>query len=306
MSAAITVLRPGPSTTVQDLGRPGLARLGVPPAGALDPLAVRIANRLVGNDEGAAVLECVLRGPALRFQRAAAVAVVGPRVPVTVAGAGAPVGAAVELAAGAVLDVGAVEGGLRCWIAVAGGIDVPPMLGSRSTDTLTGRGGRALAEGDRLPLGAARGAPLAGVAVDWPPVLDGEVTVRAVAGPHAEWFAETPASRTWTVTPRSDRTGLRLSGGPLPRRHDREVASHGLVAGAVQVPGDGQPVVLLANHQTTGGYPVPAVVCAADLPLLAQARPGWTVRFTTVDVATARAAWAERLHVLDALPCLAL
>lgn len=295
------VLRPGLLTTVQDLGRwAGLGHLGVPPAGTLDEFATRLANRLVGNPAGAAVLECTLRGPALRFSRPTPVAVVGAAMPVTVDGRPVPSATTAEVPAGGVLDIGQTAVGLRCWLAVAGGFDLPPVFGSRSVDTLTGIGGRPLRAGDVLPVGQPAGPPWTGPVPTWPPPAgDGPVTVRVVAGPHSGWFAERLDGGDYTITPRSDRTGLRLAGPPLPRLAGRgELGSHGLVAGAVQVPADGRPVVLLAGRQTTGGYPVPAVVCAADLPLLAQARPGGAVRFVTVDVATARAAYAERLAAI--------
>ena len=297
---SLTVLRPGLLTTVQDLGRPA-RRLGVPPSGVLDPFAARIANRSVGNDDGAAVLECLLRGPALRAERPVTVAVVGAPVPVTVDGSAVAMGRAVAVPAGAVVDVGAIREGARCWLAIAGGVDVPPVLGSRSTDTLGSLGPAPLREGDVLPVGRAQVTGRRGLgeaAAGWPtPVGPDGVAVRAVRGPHADRL-DGPVQGSWTVSPRSDRTGLRLDGRPARVRDGGEVASHGLVAGAVQVPPDGRPVVLLAGHQATGGYPVVAVVCAADLPLLAQARPGSTVRIRTVEVPAARRAYAQRVREL--------
>lgn len=287
--SAVTVVDPGVHTTVQDLGRRGFAHLGVPPAGALDPLSAALANRLVGNPDDAAVLECVLRGPVLQLDSSRAVALVGaPSV-------GLP---AQRVSVVSDLRVGALRGGLRSWVAVAGGIATEVVLGSRSCDTLTGLGGGPLHAGAVLALGVPRAdAPDVGP-VEWPPLpRDGVVTVRVAPGP--EHAAVSVPLDGWTVDPRSDRTGLRLAGAPALGAADARVESFGLVAGAVQVPPDGQPVVLLANHQVTGGYPVPLVVIAADVGLLAQARPGQRVRFTPVDVSTARDAW--RLRVTEVL-----
>lgn len=301
----VVVQQPGLHTTVQDLGRRGFARWGVPRAGALDPFAARLANRLVGNPPEAAVLECVQRGPVLAFPTAAAIAVVGAPV------SGVEAGRRVCLDPGSTLTVGATREGLRCWLAVDGGFAPPPLLGSRSADTLTGLGGGPLPAGTHLPLGPAGpvgtvgpGAPLAesgpGPAVRWPPVPLGTVVdVRVVPGPVA---TNQSLDLEWRVSPASDRVALRLTEGPVrPLGNVGEVATHGLVAGAVQLPPDGQPVVMLGNHPVTGGYAVVAVVIAADLPLLAQARPGHTVRFTAVDRAAARAAWQARLDQLREL-----
>lgn len=304
--ARVEVVRAGLHTTVQDAGRPGWAHLGVPAAGALDPVALGLANACVGNLSGAAGLECTLRGPRLRFPAGGTVAWVGAPVSGTVDGAPLPPGHPVAVPPGGEVDVGAIRVGLRGWLAVAGGIATEPVLGSRSVDTLGGLGGRPLQAGDVLPLGPPPRHPPPGPgAPDWPPLPgDGALRCRVVPGPHADWFAGSPAASAYTVTPRSDRTGLRLDGPPLTRVDPaRELVSIGVPAGAVQVPPDGRPVVLLANHQTAGGYPVAAVVCAADLPGLAQARPGTVLSFVPVTVPEARAAYAEVLRRLGSPPC---
>ncbi|SBT63392.1 biotin-dependent carboxylase uncharacterized domain-containing protein [Micromonospora sediminicola] len=320
----IEVLRAGPLTTVQDQGRPGWAHLGVPRSGALDPDALRLANRLVGNPEHAAGLEITLTGCVLRVTRAVTVALTGapadvlvewpPTGPATVPGpvaadrrtgrgtveAGAQVtagarrpddvvagtrrpadvGRPLSLPAGAVLRVGPARAGVRTWLAVSGGIAVEPVLGSRATDTLSGLGPPPLRDGDRLPLGTPAGPPApVDVAVTRP--VPAEVRLAVRPGPRQDWF--TPAAfdllcrDAYTVGPDSNRVGARLAGAALPRAVAGELPSEGLVLGAVQVPPDGQPLVFLADHPTTGGYPVIGVV--DDVTALAQARPGTTVRF---------------------------
>ncbi|MEV6691202.1 biotin-dependent carboxyltransferase family protein [Micromonospora sp. NPDC051196] len=276
----IEVLRAGALTTVQDLGRPGWAHLGVPRSGALDPDAMRLANRLVGNPESAAGLEITMTGCELRPTRATTVAVVGAEVDVRVGARPGDTGRPLAVPAGAVLRIGPARRGLRCWLAVAGGIAVDPVLGSRATDTLAGLGPAPLRDGDRLPLGVPAGPP-APVDVTVPVAHPAQLHLTARLGPRHDWF-DTVAfdllySSAYTVSPLSNRVGARLTGAPLPRTVPGELPSEGVVLGAVQVPADGQPLIFLADHPTTGGYPVIAVV--DDVTPLAQARPGTTVRF---------------------------
>lgn len=276
----IEVLRAGALTTVQDLGRPGWAHLGVPRSGALDPSALRLANRLVGNPETAAGLEVTLTGCGLRFRGATTVAVTGADVPVRVNDRPGDVGRPLAVPAGAVLRVGPPRTGLRSWLAVAGGFAVEPVLGSRATDTLSGLGPPQLRDGDRLPVGVPTGPPAPVDATATVPT-PAEVRLALRLGPRADWFTPLALERlldtAYTLTPVSNRIGARLSGAPLPRAVVGELPSEGLVLGAVQVPADGQPLVFLADHPTTGGYPVIGVV--VDVTPLAQARPGTTVRF---------------------------
>jgi biotin-dependent carboxylase-like uncharacterized protein len=280
----ITVVRPGPLTTVQDLGRPGWAHLGVPRSGALDAPALRLANRLVGNAESAAGLETTLLGCAVRFARPAVVAVTGATAPVLVDGVPGAFGAALQVPAGATLDVGRAVGGVRSYLAVAGGIDVEPVLGSRSTDTLSGLGPARLAKGGTLPIGTPpgpgpeRSEPVGSEPVG-SPASGGEIVLRLRWGPRDDWFADRDEllSSAYTISPVSNRVGARLAGPALTRARTGELASEGIVLGAVQVPPDGLPLIFLADHPTTGGYPVIGVV--DDVTPLAQARPGTTVRF---------------------------
>ncbi|WP_371495550.1 biotin-dependent carboxyltransferase family protein [Kitasatospora sp. NBC_00374] len=277
--AELEVVRPGPLTTVQDLGRRGVAHLGVPRAGALDEPALRAANRLVGNPDGAAALETTVGGVALRALGAVLVAVAGAPAPVTVDGGPAAWGAAVRVPAGAVVEVGPATHGVRSYLAVAGGLAVPAVLGSRSTDLLSGLGPAPLASGDRLPVGPAVAGPRAElVPAAAPPA---ELVLRLRLGPHTDWFGSVQglARDTYRVADASNRVALRTEGPGLRRARPGELPSAGMVLGAVQVPPDGQPVVFLADHPTTGGYPVVGVVPAPDLAAAAQARPGTPVRF---------------------------
>ncbi|MFG2106138.1 5-oxoprolinase subunit C family protein [Micromonospora chersina] len=291
----IEVLRAGALTTVQDQGRPGWAHLGVPRSGALDPAALRLANRLVGNPEHAAGLEITLTGCELRFTRAVTVALTGAPVDVQVERRPAdtppaergPVerrpgdtGRPLSLPAGAILRIGPARTGVRSWLAVSGGIAVEPVLGSRATDTLSGLGPPPLRDGDRLPVGTPAGPP-APVDLTVAPAVPAGLRLALRPGPRQDWF--TPAAldlllRTaYAISPASNRVGARLAGAALPRAVAGELPSEGLVLGAVQVPPDGQPLIFLADHPTTGGYPVIGVV--DDVTPLAQARPGTTVTF---------------------------
>jgi biotin-dependent carboxylase-like uncharacterized protein len=278
VTRALHVVDPGPLSTVQDAGRPGHAHLGVPRSGWLDGPAARLANRLVGNDADAAVIESTVGGVELRADGAVTVAVTGAAAPVTVDGRGAAWGEPLSLRPGQVVRVGPARVGVRSYVAVSGGIHVPPVLGSRATDVLSGLGPAPLSAGDVLPVGTGRSPrPL-----DAPrlPRLDG--VLRVDPGPRADWLdggVQRLLEGAWQVTADSNRVGLRLAGEALPRARTGELPSEGIVLGGVQVPPDGQPLVFLADHPTTGGYPVAAVVLADDLWQCAQLRPGDVVRF---------------------------
>jgi biotin-dependent carboxylase-like uncharacterized protein len=286
----LRVLDPGPLTTVQDAGRPGWAALGVPRGGWLDPVSATLADRLVGNAEDAAVLECLLGGLVLETGRALALAVTGGRCLVTVNGRAAAHGEALAVPAGARVVLGPVTEGLRVYVAVAGGLAVAPVLGSRATDTLSWTGPPRVARGAVLPVGVPAGPlPVLTAPVVTRSPVDvvaggGVVALRVTPGPRADWYGPgvlaAPLAQEWVLQPDSDRVALRLgpvdATGSLVRRTDapRELPSEGLVLGAVQVPPSGRPVVFLADHPTTGGYPVVAVVERGDLPLCAHLRPG--------------------------------
>ncbi|MFH8986128.1 5-oxoprolinase subunit C family protein [Streptomyces varsoviensis] len=279
---AITVVRAGALSTVQDLGRPGHAHLGVGRAGALDEPAHRLANRLVGNGPEAATVETTLTGCAVRAHGTVTVAVTGAPCPVTVDGRPVAWGAAVRVPDGSVLDVGAPTHGLRGYLAFSGGVDVEPVLGSRSTDVLSGLGPPPLADGAVLALGAPRPVPAGPDAVPFPgPVR--ELVLPVLLGPRDDWFTDaalrTLASGGFSVSAASNRIGMRTEGPALERAKEGELPSEGMVLGAVQVPPDGRPVLFLADHPTTGGYPVVGVVPERWLPAAAQAVPGTPVRF---------------------------
>lgn len=282
---ALSVVRAGALTTVQDTGRPGHAHLGVPRSGALDGPAAALVNRLVGNPPWAAVLETTLNGVAVRPRSTVTAAVGGAPCAVTLNGRPAPWGAPVRVPAGALLEVGAATAGVRSYVAVSGGINVDPILGSRSTDLLSGLGPPPLTDGTVLPLGTPTGLP-ARVDVSPQPSPPTELVLHVTLGPRHDWFTPeaitTLTSRTYRVSPASNRIGLRTEGPALARATTGELPSEGMVLGAVQVPPDGGPVVFLADHPTTGGYPVIAVVRPQDLPAAAQAVPGTPVRFTAV------------------------
>jgi biotin-dependent carboxylase-like uncharacterized protein len=277
MTRALTVLATGPLTTVQDDGRPGQAALGIGRSGACDRASAALANRLVGNPVEAAVLEVTFGGLALRAEADLLVVATGARCP------GAPHAAPTLLRRGQELRLGPPASGLRTYLAVRGGIDVPPVLGSRATDVLAGLGPAVVATGDVLAVGDPT-APLPGV--DLAPVADppaGEVTVAVLPGPRADWFGDTGwaelTGQAWTVTSESNRVGLRLDGAPLDRLRDGELPSEGMLRGALQVPPSGTPVLFLADHPVTGGYPVIGYVVDADVDRCAQLQPGQTLRF---------------------------
>ncbi|WP_127784282.1 biotin-dependent carboxyltransferase family protein [Rhodococcus sp. X156] len=277
---ALRVLATGPLALVQDLGRPGLAAQGVSRSGAADRAALRLANRLVANPEDAAAIEATLGGLQVRAEADLLVALAGAAAPAVLDGT--PVGhhAVLRLPAGSVLRLGAPAAGLRTYLAVRGGITVPAVLSSRSTDVLSGLGPDPLAVGVVLPVGPAPEAypEVAQAAVAVPG--GGLVRLRALRGPRAGWVADVDAltTRAWTASARSNRVGMRLEGHRLTRSRTEELPSEGLVRGAVQVPPGGEPVLFLADHPVTGGYPVVAVVLDADVDRAAQVRPGQQLR----------------------------
>ncbi len=300
---SVTVLRTGPQALVQDRGRPGYAHLGVPPSGALDLPALELANRLVGNPPDAAGIEALLGGVTLRADTPCLVAVTGAptrlrlaRCPVSSVDATAEAvdfATAIPLSAGDVLRMGTPSSGLRCYLAVSGGIAVRAELGSRSTDVLSGIGPDPLTAGDVLPLGPppprdtqAYRASGGDENRDKPAYRAHGLTLElpVLLGPRDGWFDDAAAqlaAAEWTVSPTGNRIGVWLTGTTLRRTADvtgTELPTEGVVAGAVQVPPAGEPVIFLSDHPTTGGYPVIAVVHHHALPLLAQTRPGTPLR----------------------------
>lgn len=278
MTARFVVREPGPLTTVQDAGRIGQAALGIGRSGACDRGSYRLANRLVGNSEDAAALEVTFGGLVLEAEADLIYAITG--APCT----GVPLNAPAVLRAGETLRLGIPSTGLRTYVAVRGGVDVDPVLGSRSTDLLSGLGPPQVAAGDVLAVGKEHG-PMPGV--DLAPVaapVGGQLAVRLLPGPRRDWFTEAGwaslVGQTYTVSSNSNRIGVRLEGEPLERARTGELPSEGMELGALQIPPSGLPVLFLADHPVTGGYPVIAYVAAADLDACAQLRPGQSLRFS--------------------------
>jgi antagonist of KipI len=309
----IEVLAPGALTTIQDLGRFGFGRLGVSPGGAADALALRVGNLLAGNAQGAAALEVTLLGPRLRFDSPSRVAIAGADLGPRLDGRTVAMHEALAIPAGGELSFGGGARGVRAYVAVAGGLDVPPALGSASTDLRGGFGGvegRALVAGDRLAIGSRFGPPRELGENARRMLLARRTILRVMPGVHSERFSPDALARlgeeSWVMRADSDRMGVRLAGPPLELREPFEMLSEGVGPGAVQVPAGGLPIVLGVDHPATGGYPQIAHVIAADLASLAQLRPGAAVRFEWVDSRAARAALLElegSVESLRSAPC---
>lgn len=282
----IEIERTGPLATVQDLGRPGHGGIGVGVSGAADRGSLKLANRLVGNDEAAAALEITFGGFQLLAHHAMTLAVTGASCRVVVDGRPEPVNAVLRVRAGQRVRLDAPEAGLRSYLAVRGGIAVEPVLGSRSTDLLSGLGPARLAEGTTLAIGHAHcRIPQVDVA-PMPAEPAGDLELAVSLGPRADWFTDAAVDallgEPFEVAPQSNRVGMRLNGPELTRARTDELPSEGMVVGSLQVPPSGRPTLFLADHPVTGGYPVIAVLPAAEVDRAAQARPGRKLRFRRV------------------------
>jgi biotin-dependent carboxylase-like uncharacterized protein len=279
---ALEVVATGPLALIQDLGRPGLAAVGVGRSGAADRRSFRLGARLLAQDDACAGIEVTFGGLEIRAHGDVLIALTGAPAPATIDGIEVAHLAPFALTDGLVLRLGLPRVGLRTYLSVRGGVEVPAVLGSRATDVLSGLGPAPLKVGDILPVGAS---PSTFSSVDVVPVRSttyGPIAIRALPGPRADWLADVHllAATPWTVSSRSDRVGIRLEGQTLHRsesRLDQELLSEGVVLGSIQVPPGGQPVLFLADHPVTGGYPAVAVVKDAYLDLLAQAVPGQTL-----------------------------
>ncbi len=301
----IRIVDPGPQTTVQDLGRVGQLRYGIPPSGPVDVRAFVIANRLVGNADGAAGLECTLMGPRFTVDAACTIAVTGAEAPVTVNGAAAEPWTTLALAPGDTVRVAAARVGLRIYVAFSGGLDVPAALGSRATylrGRLGGLEGRALKRDDVLRLFPAPVPPSRRLAPAEISAIEAEPEIRVVLGPEADRFTPDGIAAflggPYEMLPQSDRMGARLKGPRIAHARGHDIISDGIALGSIQVPGDGQPIVLLVDRQSTGGYTKIATVGSFDIGRIGQVKPGQRVRFRAIDVAEAhrlRAAWRTAL-----------
>lgn len=303
---ALRILSAGPGVTVQDGGRHGYLRYGVTVAGPMDPLAHAVANRALGNAAGSAAIEVSPGGVELTADdQPVSLAVAGGAFRVTLDGEALPANTVVLLEPGATLRLRAGDSGMWGYVAVAGGLALPPVLGSQSTHLRTGMGGlagRMLRSGDRLPVGAAAG-PVAAAGEIIAPLLDRPADIiRVLPGPQNDYFdAEMFAAflaGPWRISERGDRMACFLEGPTVSHRLGFNIPSDGVAMGAIQVPGEGQPIVLMADRQSTGGYPKIATVIGADLGRLAQARPGTLIAFRSVTHADAVRALAEERSFL--------
>ena len=311
---SLEVLSPGLATTVQDRGRFGYYRFGIPQGGAMDQYAAALGNRLVGNTADAAVLECTYLGPRLKTDARAVIAVTGAPVEVLVNGEPAPQNARLVLEAGDELSFGMLRGGSKFFVSVAGGIDVPRVLGSRSTypiGKLGGFEGRAVQAGDVLPVGDAMPRELAvmeSIPEDLLPTYDREVAVRIMLGLYDHKLTEEGLANLtgadWTLTPVADRMGLRFDGPGAEWKREEQpfgagqdpsnITDAGYAVGSIQIPGGTQPIVLHCDAVSGGGYAQAATVISADMDLFARMAPGTKVRFVAVTMDEALAARAER------------
>lgn len=320
MKPALKVLAPGLHTTVQDLGRVGYQAIGVPVSGALDGFSLRLANALVGNRPEAAALEILISGPTFE--------VAAERVRVALVGAGAALrihgdeprvvaaGQSVTLAPGAVFQILVGRQSACSYLAVEGGIAVPLVLGSASTyvrAAIGGLDGRALQQDDLVPLGLACAAARAEVRVPMPAPASEQRPIRVILGPQQEYFKEEAIEALldaeFRISKDADRMGMRLEGPALRLCRGWDIASDAIATGSIQVPGSGQPIVLLADHQTTGGYPKIAAVISADLPIVSRRRPGDTLKFVSVELEAAEEIcreeerrFAELIAALEVVP----
>lgn len=285
------VIQPGPLTTVQDLGRSGYQQFGVPTSGALDSYAFRVGNLLVGNAEGAASLEITLLGCQLRALRETMIAIAGADLAATVNGEITSTWESRLLKRGDVLSFPRLNSGCRAYLAVAGGIAVPPVMQSASTYTragIGGFGGRPLRKGDILQSNKSiASATVARMPSEYIPVYGNRIALRVILGPQDDLFTEegisTFLSSEYTVSTQADRMGYRLEGPCIQHREGADIVSDGIPLGAVQLPGDGLPIILLVDRQTTGGYTKIATTVSVDIPRIAQAKPGDKINFQQVD-----------------------
>ncbi len=325
---SIRVNRPGLLTTIQDLGRYGLQQYGVIVSGAMDPLALRISNLLVGNEQHEAALEITLSGPALLFERDTLIAITGADLSAVIDGQRVPLWRPIFVKQGSLLEFGSPIRGSRAYMSVAGGFDVPLVMQSRSTYLRAGVGGfkgRPLQTGDVLHLRSAsrfatrqlkrmseKDSERPFVATTWFAGLDlatyaDDPTIRVISGGQNDWFddesREAFVSEPFRVTKQSDRMGYRLAGPTLRFIQPRELVSEAVTVGTIQVPPEGQPIILMADRPTTGGYAKIAQVATVDIPVLAQLKPGAQIRFLTISVEGAQELYRSRESIIQRLGC---
>jgi biotin-dependent carboxylase-like uncharacterized protein len=297
----LEVVQPGPMTTVQDLGRIGYQQFGVPTSGALDDYAFRLGNLLVGNDEGAAALEITLFGCQLRALQDTLIAIAGADLAPAINGRPAPVWESLWIKRDQLLSFSQLRKGCRSYLAVAGGLNVPEVMKSASTCVRAGIGGlngRPLRKGDilRANTGVAS-AKAARIPAKYIPAYSNDLALRVILGPQDDYFTDdgisTFLNSEYTVSAQADRMGYRLEGPFIQHSSGADIVSDGIPLGAIQVPGDGLPIILLADRQTTGGYTKIANIISVDIPKVAQAKPGDRIRFQQVKGAQAVALWQK-------------
>ena len=294
----LTIRKGGMQTTVQDLGRSGFQKYGVVAAGAMDPYALRMANLLVGNEENAAALEITLMGPEIHFEEDAIISICGGDLSPQLDGKAAGLWRSIGIYKGQTLTFGSPRRGSRAYLAVAGGINVPEVMDSRSTylrAALGGFNGRALESGDQLAIGTAEHPNIAGNDDSWfmpSPFYSSKPEIRVTAGRQFDLFSEESRQRffseSFSVSSQSDRMGYRLDGPHLELANKQEMISEAVVFGSIQVPPDGKPIILMADRQTAGGYPKIVEAITVDLPLISQLKPGDRLRFTEVSIEEAQ------------------
>lgn len=305
----INVLKAGMSTTVQDLGRWGYQAFGIPVSGAMDAYACQVANLLVGNQTNAAVLEMTISGGEYEFKQSTLIALAGADMEAQLNGNPVPIWSSISVQAGDVLTCSFVRSGCRTYLAVAGGLDVPLVLNSRSTHTrskLGGYEGRTLQAGDTLPLGTPlqHYTPVQ-LPAQFIPSYHSEIQVRVLLGPQQEYFTAkgiaTIFNNIYTITAEADRMGYRLEGAQIEHLHGADIISDALCQGAIQVPAHGMPIVMMADRQTTGGYTKIGAVITADLSRMAQAKPGDRIQFVQTEDTEAVLALQQEQQLLSDL-----
>lgn len=306
----VVIENPGILTTIQDEGRYGYEQFGVSPAGPMDLESFHIANLLVGNDRGESALEATMLGPTLRFTRGNVIAVTGADMSPLLNEVPCAMNQAMAVRAGDVLKLCAAKSGCRTYVAFSGGLDVPVVMGSRATgiqNRVGGFQGRKLAKDDAIPFRAPKEIldNMSRRKADHSIPEGREKVLRVILGPQEDFFTreglQTFLSQPYAVTNDFDRMGCRLEGAVIGHRVDGNIISDGMVTGAIQVPTSGQPIIMLAERQTVGGYTKIATVISADLPVIGQSRPGDIIRFQAVELLQAHKIWRERQRRLDAL-----
>lgn len=305
----MTVITPGLLSTIQDEGRFGYMQTGFSPGGAMDSFALKLANILVGNAPGDGAVEMTMLGMTVAFDQETVVAVTGAQLPLTLNGKPVSMNESIPVCPGDVLVCGPMSAGMRSYLAVAGGFDLAPAMGSMSTNLKCGLGGfegRPLKKGDRLPLRHSFTLQQLGHRQTTPPAyMEEALVLRVILGPQDDMFThkglQTFLSKTYTVSDKSDRMGIRLEGPAIENINGVDIISDGIATGSVQIPPAGTPIIMMADRQTTGGYAKIATVISADLKRIAQARPGSKLRFKAIGLAEALKLKKEEQTVLDRL-----